>query len=120
MICPVGIGQEHRSLRKVTVHGQARGTDPFLQTNGALESDRVHGRCLFFAVKMRLSPTRERLPAHGSLHAERLANFEVNLFFREIENLSQTGLARCTRSEYGVRRYLSRVDRKGCVVFLRR
>jgi len=50
----------------VTVHWQARGTDPFSRTNGASESDRVHGRYLFFAVKMRQSPTGERLrsPAH--------------------------------------------------------
>jgi prepilin-type N-terminal cleavage/methylation domain-containing protein/prepilin-type processing-associated H-X9-DG protein len=45
----------------VTVHGQARGTDPFSRTNGASVSDRVHGSCVFFAVKMRQSPTRERL-----------------------------------------------------------
>jgi len=46
----------------VTVHGQARETDPFSRTNGASESDRVHGSCVFFAVKIRQSPTRERLP----------------------------------------------------------
>jgi hypothetical protein len=45
----------------VTVHGHAGGTDPVLRTSGASETNRIHGRWLFFAVKMRQSPTRERL-----------------------------------------------------------
>jgi len=45
----------------VTVHGEARGTDPFSRANVAFESRCARGRCLFFAVKMRQSPTRERL-----------------------------------------------------------
>jgi len=51
-----------RSRRcSVTVHRQVRGTDPFSRTNGASAPDRVHGSGLFFAVKMRQSPTREQL-----------------------------------------------------------
>jgi hypothetical protein len=64
---------------KVTVHGQARGTDPFSRANGASESIFVHGSCLFFAVKMRQSPTRERLPSQGHVEHEEAHSVQVTL-----------------------------------------